>query len=243
MLAALGMAVATFTGGVAAYASGWLLFPAVLIFSYLSGLLATLGQRFQVVGLQWAIQLVIASAMPLPPAGRRGPRGARAGRRPVAGRAGRRVLGGHPREPGAHLARGRVPCARRYAEQNCRRTADGPVPPPAAFGSDAVHDPNPLLRAQERYRFLLLLEQAGRIRVSLAAAGELWLRLQRAGTGRDGPRRARRRAGGAARAPGTSGCAAGIAHGDRGAAGCPVAVGGRVAARRDTRRGTDPAAP
>ena len=37
MLAALGMAVATFTGGVAAYAGGWLLFPAVLIFSYLPG--------------------------------------------------------------------------------------------------------------------------------------------------------------------------------------------------------------
>ena len=56
VLAAVGMAVATFTGGVAAYVSGWLLFPAVLIFSYLSGLLATLGQRFQVVGLQWAMR-------------------------------------------------------------------------------------------------------------------------------------------------------------------------------------------
>ena len=67
VLAAFGMAVATFTGGVAAYAGGWLLLVAVLIFSYLSGLLATLGQRFQVVGLQWAIQLVIASAVPLPP--------------------------------------------------------------------------------------------------------------------------------------------------------------------------------
>ena len=66
-LAALGMAISTWVGGVAAWASGWLLFPAVLVFSYLAGLLAALGQRFGVVGLQWAIQLVIASAIPLPP--------------------------------------------------------------------------------------------------------------------------------------------------------------------------------
>src|ERR1700749_2004994 len=66
-LAALGMAVATWVGGVAAWTSGWLLFPAVLVFAYLAGLLAALGQRFSVVGLQWAIQLVIASAIPLPP--------------------------------------------------------------------------------------------------------------------------------------------------------------------------------
>ena len=169
VLAALGMAVATFTGGVAAYASGWLLFPAVLIFSYLSGLLATLGQRFQVVGLQWAVQLVIASAMPLPP----GDAVVRAGL-VLAGGLWQGALvvaswavsrGNQERTSLAGMYR----VLARYAEQNCRRTADRPVPPPAGFGSDAVHDPNPLLRAQERYRFLLLLEQAGRIRVSLAA--------------------------------------------------------------------------
>jgi len=57
-----------------------------------------------------------------------------------------------------------------YAAEACRRpAASDPAPPPAVFGSDAVQDPNPLLRAQERYRFLLMLEQAGRIRASLAA--------------------------------------------------------------------------
>src|SRR6201995_1016531 len=66
-LASLGMAVATWVGGVAAWASGWWLFPAVLAFSYLAGLLGALGQRFGVVGLQWVIQVVIASAIPLPP--------------------------------------------------------------------------------------------------------------------------------------------------------------------------------
>ncbi len=67
VFAAFGMAVATFVGGVCAYTSGWLLFPAVFAFSYLGGLMATLGQRFLVVGLQWAVQLVIASAIPLAP--------------------------------------------------------------------------------------------------------------------------------------------------------------------------------
>ena len=169
VFAAVGMAVATFTGGVAAYVSGWLLFPAVLIFTYLSGLLATLGPRFQVVGLQWAIQLVIASAIPLPP----GDAAVRAalvlagglwqGALVVASWAVTR--GNQERTSLADVYRALAD----YAEQNCGRTADGPVPPPAAFGSDAVHDPNPLLREQERYRFLLLLEQAERIRVSLAA--------------------------------------------------------------------------
>src|SRR6202012_2436959 len=66
-LAAVGMAVSTWVGGVAAWTGGWLLLPAVLVFSYLGGLLAALGQRLGVVGLQWAIQLVIASAIPLAP--------------------------------------------------------------------------------------------------------------------------------------------------------------------------------
>ena len=67
VFASVGMAVATLVGGVCAYLGGWLLFPAVMIFSYLGGLMVTLGQRFLVVGLQWAIQLVIASAIPLAP--------------------------------------------------------------------------------------------------------------------------------------------------------------------------------
>ena len=169
VLAALGMTVATFIGGVAAYASGWPLFPAVAIFSYLSGLMATLGPRFGLVGLQWAIQLVIASALPLPP----GDAAVRAvlvlagglwqGALVVASWTVTR--GNQERTSLAHVYRALAD----YAEQSCRPAADRPVPPPAAFGSDAVHDPNPLLRQQERYRFMLLLEQAERIRVSLAA--------------------------------------------------------------------------
>jgi uncharacterized membrane protein YccC len=168
--AAFGMAVATFVGGVAAYTSGWLLFPAVLIFSYLAGLMAALGQRFLVVGLQWAIQLVIASAIPLPP-------------REAAIRALLVLAGGLWQ--GALVVvswaftrgnqeRASLAAAYRalgdYAADVCRRPASSdPSPPPAVFGSDAVDDPNPLLRAQERYRFLLMRGQAERIRTSLAA--------------------------------------------------------------------------
>ena len=169
-LAALGMAVSTWVGGVAAWASGWLLFPAVLAFSYLAGLLATLGQRFGVVGLQWVIQLVIASAIPLPPgdallraalvlAG-----GLWQGALVVAGWAFTR--GGQERASLATAFR----LLAGYADENCRHAPDSAtaVPPPA-FDFAAITDPNPLLRAQERYRFVLLLEQAERIRVSLAA--------------------------------------------------------------------------
>ncbi|MGA2825925.1 MAG: FUSC family protein [Streptosporangiaceae bacterium] len=168
--AAFGMAVATFVGAVAAGTSGWLLFPAVLIFSYLAGLMASLGQRFLVVGLQWAIQLVIASAVPLPPR--------EAGVRALLVLAGGLWQGAlvvvswaftRGNQERASLA-GAYRALGAYAAEACRRpAASDPAPPPAVFGSDAVHDPNPLLRAQERYRFLLILEQAERIRTSLAA--------------------------------------------------------------------------
>ena len=168
--AAFGMAVATFVGGVAAYTSGWLLFPAVLIFSYLAGLMAALGQRFLVVGLQWAVQLVIASAIPLPP-------------RETVVRALLVLAGGlwqgalvvvswaftRGNQERASLAAA-YRALGNYAADVCRRPASSdPSPPPAVFGSEAVDDPNPLLRTQERYRFLGLREQAERIRTSLAA--------------------------------------------------------------------------
>ncbi|HEY6500540.1 MAG TPA: FUSC family protein [Streptosporangiaceae bacterium] len=168
-LAALGMAVCTWVGGVCAWASGWLLFPAVMLFAYLAGLLAGLGQRFGVVGLQWVIQVVIASAIPLPPgdaavrAGLVLAGGLWQGALVIAGWA--FVRGGQERAALATAYRSLA----QYATSSCSRPADAtPVPPPA-FDFAAVTDPNPLLPAQERYRFLLLVEQAERIRTSLAA--------------------------------------------------------------------------
>jgi uncharacterized membrane protein YccC len=168
-LAALGMAVSTWIGGVAAWASGWLLFPAVMAFSYLAGLLAALGQRFGVVGLQWVIQLVIASAIPLPPgdaalrAGLVLAGGLWQGALVVAGWA--FVRGGQERAALATAYRALA----QYAESSCHRPESAATAPPPGFDFAAVTDPNPLLPAQERYRFLLLLEQAERIRVSLGA--------------------------------------------------------------------------
>ena len=131
VFAAFGMAVATFVGGVCEYTGGWLLFPAVFIFSYLGGLMATLGQRFLVVGLQWAVQLVIASAIPLAP----GDAGLRAllvlagglwqGALVVASWA---VMRGN-RERNSLAAAYQELAG--YAAGSCRRPASaGPVPPP-----------------------------------------------------------------------------------------------------------------
>lgn len=169
-LAAVGMAVATFTGGAAAHAYGWLLLPLVVAFSYLAGLLVALGQRFSVVGLQWAIQLVIASAIPLPAGG-------------AALRAGLVLAGGlwqgalviaswavlrGSRERSSLASAYRSLAG--YAEEHCRRDSGGPPgPPPAELGQDVLLDPNPLLRAADRYRLLLLLEEAERLRVRLVA--------------------------------------------------------------------------
>jgi uncharacterized membrane protein YccC len=170
-LAALGMAICTWVGAVAAWAGGWWLLPAVVAFSYLGGLLATLGQRFGVVGLQWVFQLVIASAVPLGP----GDATVRAGL-VLAGALwqGVLVVAGwtviRSSQERASLATAYRALAR-YAEDSCRHPAPAVAAgqPPPSFDFTAVTDPNPLLRAQERYRFLLLIEQAERIRVSLGA--------------------------------------------------------------------------
>jgi uncharacterized membrane protein YccC len=168
-LAALGMAVCTWVGGVSAWASGWLLFPAVMVFSYLAGLLASLGQRFSVVGLQWAIQVVIASAIPLPP----GDATLRAGLVLAGGLwQAALVVGGWTFVSGGQERAALATAYRslaRYAEASCSRPESAVTDPPPVFDFAAVTDPNPLLRAQERYRFLLLLEQAERLRVSLGA--------------------------------------------------------------------------
>ncbi len=170
-LAAVGMAIATFIGGAAAYSSPWFLVPGVLIFSYLAGLLVTLGQRFMVVGLQCALQLLIASGIPLRP----GDAAVRAVLVLIGGLwqgalvvASWVVMRGN-RERSALASAYRALSG--YAAALCDRPTDGNrgEPPSPAFGSDVLRDPNPLLSAQARYRMMLLFEQAERIRVSLAA--------------------------------------------------------------------------
>jgi uncharacterized membrane protein YccC len=171
VLAAIGIAAATFIGGTAAYASQWLLVPAVMVFSYLTGLLVTLGQRFMVVGLQWTVQLMVASGLPFA-AGDAAVRSALV----LAGGLWQGALvvaswaimrGGRERSALASAYR----ALGEYAAGVCARPAGARrgQPPSPAFGSDVLDDPNPLLRAQARYRIMMLLEQAERIRVRLAA--------------------------------------------------------------------------
>ena len=171
VLAAAGMAIATFIGGAAAYSSRWFLLPAVIVFSYLAGLLVTLGQRFMVVGLQMALQLIIASGIPLAP----GDAAVRASLVLIGGLwqgalvvASWAVLRGN-RERSALASVYRALSG--YAAGLCNRPGDGSQrePPSPTFGSDVLRDPNPLLSAQARYRMMLLFEQAERIRISMAA--------------------------------------------------------------------------
>jgi Fusaric acid resistance protein-like/FUSC-like inner membrane protein yccS len=170
VLAAFGMAAATFVGSTAADGNGWWLVPAVAVFSYLAGLLVTLGQRLAVAGLQLPIALLIASGIPLRPGD--------AALRAVlvlAGGLWQAALvaaswaflpGGRERSSLAVVYRELAAYA---AEHGSQPAGAGTAPPSATFGTDVLEDPNPLLRAPDRARLMLLLEEAGRIRVSLAA--------------------------------------------------------------------------
>ena len=164
------MAAATFVGSTAADGNGWWLVPAVAVFSYLAGLLVTLGQRLAVAGLQLPIALLIASGIPLRP----GDAALRA-ILVLAGGLWQAALvvaswaflpGGRERSSLAAVYR----ALGAYAAEHGSQPADaGIAPPSATFGTGVLKDPNPLLPAPDRARLMLLLEEAGRIRVSLAA--------------------------------------------------------------------------
>jgi len=151
VLAAFGMAAATFVGSTAANGNGWWLVPAVTVFSYLAGLLVTLGQRLAVAGLQLPIALLIASGIPLRPGD--------AALRAVLVLAGglwqaALVVASWAFLPGG---RERSSLAAVYRELGAYAAEHGSqppgadiVPPSATFGTDVLEDPNPLLRAPDR---------------------------------------------------------------------------------------------
>ncbi|HLI37584.1 MAG TPA: FUSC family protein [Streptosporangiaceae bacterium] len=174
VLATAGMAAATFAGGTAAYVNGWLLVPAVVAVSYLIGLFVALGPRFSVAGLQWVIQLVIASDIPLPPR-----EAALRAAFVLAGGLWQGILvvaswavvrGGQERSALAATYRALGQYAATLSGE-ASGTDGRPGPPQAvAFpGTEVLRDPNPLLGVPVRLRMLLLLEQAERIRATLAA--------------------------------------------------------------------------
>ncbi|MDT7651728.1 MAG: hypothetical protein QOI36_3134 [Pseudonocardiales bacterium] len=170
-VASVGMAVSTFVGAATAAAAPWVLVPVIIVWGYLVGLAACLGPRLSVAAIQWPVALMIAAGLPL------GPREAalRAGL-VLAGGLFQGVLvavswafrrGGPERSALAESYR----ILAAYASQ----LAIGLFGPPSSIAfpaAAALADPNPLLPTTARLNYVDLLEQAERIRTSLAALAE-----------------------------------------------------------------------
>ena len=167
-VASLGMALSTFIGATIAAADLWLLVPAVIGFGYIAGLAVSLGPTVSVAVLQWSVALLVAVGLPLPP-------------REAAARAALVLAGGLLQ--GVLVACSwavragigeRVAVAHSYTAlaSYAGDVAAGAVHPPAptAFAATgALEDPNPLLPGQAHVILLDMLEQAERLRASLAA--------------------------------------------------------------------------
>ncbi|MET9474729.1 FUSC family protein [Streptomyces sp. NPDC002922] len=170
-VAGTGMAVSTFVGAVTAAAAPWLLVPVVAVWGYVVGLAVCLGPRLSVAALQWPVGLLIATGMPLGPT-------------EAALRAGLVLAGGLFQ--GVLVAvswafrrgdpeRAALAESYRILAVYASGLAAGHFGPPSATALPAavvLTDPNPLLPVTARLHFLDLLEQAERIRVSLAALAE-----------------------------------------------------------------------
>jgi uncharacterized membrane protein YccC len=169
-LAAAGMAVSTFVGAITEASHPWLLVPIIFVWAYAAGLLAALGPTSLVVSLQWPVALLIASALPLPPAA-------------AAGRALLVLAGGLWQ---ALLVVTSWAVARGSAERTALAQsfqalsdyagdlASGRQEPPSQAtlaGRMALRDPNPLIRTAARMHMLDLNEEGERIRDSLTALG------------------------------------------------------------------------
>jgi uncharacterized membrane protein YccC len=168
LAAAAGMAVSTFAGATAAWSQPWLLVPIVFGWAYATGLFASLGPTVLAVVLQWPIALLIASAIPLPPA-------------PAAVRAALVLAGGiwQCLLVVTSWAVNRGSAERAAVAGSCRALADyaaglasgrqGPPPPGQLEASRVLTDPNPLMRTAAREDMLDLVEEAERIRATLTA--------------------------------------------------------------------------
>jgi len=169
--ASVGMAVSTFVGATVAHAAPWVLVPVVVAWGYGTGLAVCLGQRLSVAALQWAVALLISVGLPLAP-------GAAVGRAAL-------VLAGGLFQgllvAGSWVVRAsrreRVPLAASYRALSgyaADVAADRMVaPPPVAFpATDALQDPNPLLPEPARLILVDLLEEAERLRGSIAALAQ-----------------------------------------------------------------------
>ncbi len=167
-LATIGMALSTFVGATTAAGAPWLLPAIVAIWAYVTGLSVCLGPAPSVAVLQWSVALLIAVGLPF-------------GAAQAAVRSAFVLAGGVLQAALVAVswvfrtgAAERTALAQSYRALSAyaSRLATGASmePPPAAFPAEmALADANPLLRGHERLQFLDLLEEAERVRASLAA--------------------------------------------------------------------------
>jgi uncharacterized membrane protein YccC len=168
VVASIGMALSTFVGATIAAISPWLLVPILAIWAYFTGLAVCLGPRASVAALQWSIALLIGVGLP-------------ADYKDAAVRS-CLVLGGGLLQaalvviswtvwPGSKERTALAASYRLLADYASDLAANKfRGPSPAAFpATGALADANPLLSIAIRLTFLDLLEQAERIRASLAA--------------------------------------------------------------------------
>jgi len=167
-LASVGMTVSTFVGATTAAIAPWLLVPIIALWGYVTGLSISLGQLFSVGVLQWSIALLIAVGLPASPA-------------EAALRGGLVLAGGLLQALLVALtwtvragSSERTALAASYsslATYASSLAAGKLTPPPStAFAAGGpLADPNPLLPRGLRLAYRDLLEEAERIRASLAA--------------------------------------------------------------------------
>ena len=167
-LATAGMALSTFVGASAASASPWLMVPIIAAWGYLAGLSVCLEPRWASAILQWSVAMLIAAGLPVGPT-------------EAAVRAGLVLAGGLLQvllvaalwtlRPGDG-ERAAVAASYAHLAAYAVRLSEGAFGPPsaAAFPATAtLADPNPLLARSVRLMLVDLLEEAERIRASLAA--------------------------------------------------------------------------
>ena len=168
VVASIGMTVSTFVGAVAAASEPWSLVPIVAAWGYLTGLCVCLGPRWSVAVLQWSVALLIAVGLPQGPS-------------EAAWRAGLVLAGGLLQtllvaaswtlRPGRR-ERAAFAVAYRGLASYASAVGQGIVDPPAPTATAAraaAEDPNPLLANNVQVLYIDLVEEAERVRASLAA--------------------------------------------------------------------------
>lgn len=180
VLVGVGMAAATLTGAIAQRAD-WSAIIVVAAWAFIAGMLTCLSQAALVVGLQWAVAVIIVNAVPMTTAQAL----VRAGMI-LAGALVQTVLTVFAWPVRTYrIERDAVAALyldlASYADAIARGEQIG-VPPTAL--DDAAHvlsDPHPLGRPDMIYTFQALVDEAGRLRLRLSALAALRRAAERAG--------------------------------------------------------------